>query len=76
VRLRLLDGSHARSYVLKASDNRTLFAIGADGGLLESPMELKQIVTAPESVSRLSSIAAPASRSTQRRRRAEGKVSR
>ena len=43
VRLRLLDGSNARSYVLKASDGRSLFVIGSDGGLLESPVELKQI---------------------------------
>jgi cuproxidase len=44
VRLRLLDGSNARSYVLRASDGRSLFVIGSDGGLLESPVELKQIV--------------------------------
>jgi blue copper oxidase len=43
VRLRLLDGSNARSYVLKASDGRSLFVIGSDGGLLESPVEMKQI---------------------------------
>jgi blue copper oxidase len=44
VRLRLLDGSNARSYVLKASDGRSLFVIGSDGGLLESPVEMTQIV--------------------------------
>jgi len=44
VRLRLLDGSNARSYRLKASDDRSLFVIGSDGGLLESPVELKQIM--------------------------------
>ncbi len=43
VRMRLLDGSNARSYVLKASDDRSLFVIGSDGGLLESPVELKQV---------------------------------
>lgn len=43
VRLRLLDGSNARSYVLKASDDRSLFVIGSDGGLLDSPVELKQV---------------------------------
>ena len=43
VRLRLLDGSNARSYLLKASDDRSLFVIGSDGGLLESPVELKRI---------------------------------
>jgi blue copper oxidase len=36
VRLRLLDGSNARSYLVKASDDRSLFVIGSDGGLLES----------------------------------------
>lgn len=44
VRLRLLDGSNARSYLLKASDGRSLFVIGSDGGLLESPVETKQIM--------------------------------
>lgn len=43
VRLRLLDGSNARSYLLKASDDRSLFVIGSDGGLLESPVEMKQL---------------------------------
>jgi blue copper oxidase len=44
VRLRLLDGSNARSYLLKASDGRSFFVIGSDGGLLESPVETKQIM--------------------------------
>ena len=44
VRLRLLNGSNARSYLLKASDDRSLFVIGSDGGLLESPVEMKQIM--------------------------------
>ncbi len=44
VRLRVLNGSNARSYLLKASDGRSLFVIGSDGGLLESPVELKQIM--------------------------------
>jgi blue copper oxidase len=43
VRLRLLDGSNARSYRLKASDDRSLFVIGSDGGLLESPVEVKEL---------------------------------
>jgi blue copper oxidase len=43
LRLRLLNGSNARSYLLKASDSRSLFVIGSDGGLLESPVELKHI---------------------------------
>ena len=36
VRLRLLDGSNARSYLLKASDDRSLFVIGSAGSLLET----------------------------------------
>jgi blue copper oxidase len=44
IRLRLLDGSNARSYLLEASDGRSLFVIGSDGGLLESPVEMKQIM--------------------------------
>ena len=44
VRLRLLDGSNARGYLLKASDGRSLFVVGSDGGLLESPVEMKQIM--------------------------------
>jgi cuproxidase len=44
IRLRLLDGSNARSYLLKASDDRSLFVIGSDGGLLESPVEMKQFM--------------------------------
>lgn len=43
VRLRLLNGSNARSYMLTPSDGRSLFVIGSDGGLLESPQEVKQI---------------------------------
>jgi blue copper oxidase len=44
IRLRILDGSNARSYRLAASDNRSLFVIGSDGGLLESPVELKELL--------------------------------
>jgi blue copper oxidase len=43
VRLRLLNGSNARGYLLKASDDRSLYVVGSDGGLLESPIEVKQI---------------------------------
>ncbi|MFT3733207.1 MAG: multicopper oxidase CueO [Hyphomicrobium sp.] len=43
IRLRLLDGSNARSYLLKASDDRSLYVIGSDGGLLENPVEVKQL---------------------------------
>ncbi|HUB48142.1 MAG TPA: multicopper oxidase CueO [Acetobacteraceae bacterium] len=44
LRVRLLNGSNARSYLLKASDDRSLYVIGSDGGLLESPVEMQQIV--------------------------------
>ena len=44
LRLRILNGSNARSYYLAASDNRSLFVIASDGGLLESPVELKEVL--------------------------------
>jgi blue copper oxidase len=44
LRLRILNGSNARSYALTASDGRSLFVIASDGGLLESPVELKQLL--------------------------------
>jgi blue copper oxidase len=44
LRLRILNGSNARSYTLAASDDRSLHVIASDGGLLESPVELKQLL--------------------------------
>ena len=44
LRLRILNGSNARSYALTASDGRSLFVVASDGGLLESPVELKQLL--------------------------------
>ncbi|CAM2148358.1 Multicopper oxidase CueO [Pararobbsia alpina] len=44
VRLRVLDGSNARSYRLSASDSRSLFVIGSDGGLLERPVEVNELI--------------------------------
>jgi blue copper oxidase len=44
IRLRILNGSNARSYTLAASDGRSLYVIGSDGGLLASPVELKQLL--------------------------------
>jgi blue copper oxidase len=44
LRLRILNGSNARSYALAASDGRSLYVIASDGGLLESPVELKQLL--------------------------------
>jgi blue copper oxidase len=44
IRLRILNGSNARSYRLTASDGRPLYVIGSDGGLLASPVELKELL--------------------------------
>jgi blue copper oxidase len=44
IRLRILNGSNARSYALAASDGRSLYVIASDGGLLGSPVELKQLL--------------------------------
>jgi blue copper oxidase len=44
IRLRILDGSNARSYRLSTSDNRSLFVIASDGGLLANPVELKELL--------------------------------
>jgi blue copper oxidase len=44
LRLRVLNGSNARSYALAASDGRSFFVIASDGGLLETPVELKQLL--------------------------------
>jgi blue copper oxidase len=44
LRLRILNGSNARSYNLAASDGRSLYVIATDGGLLETPIELKRLL--------------------------------
>jgi blue copper oxidase len=44
IRLRILNGSNARSYKLTVSDNRSLYVIASDGGLLASPVELKELL--------------------------------
>jgi blue copper oxidase len=44
IRLRILNGSNARSYKLSVSDDRSLYVIASDGGLLASPVELKQLL--------------------------------
>jgi blue copper oxidase len=44
IRLRILNGSNARSYKLGVSDNRSLYVIASDGGLLASPVELKELL--------------------------------
>jgi blue copper oxidase len=44
IRLRILNGSNARSHRLSVSDNRSIYVIGSDGGLLASPVELKELL--------------------------------
>lgn len=43
LRLRVLNGSNARSYRLTASDDRPMFVIGSDGGLLAHPVQLTEL---------------------------------
>ncbi|SMF55886.1 blue copper oxidase [Tistlia consotensis] len=43
LRLRLLNGSNARSYRLGLSDGRSLYVVASDGGLLSEPVELKEL---------------------------------
>nr|WP_258571181.1 multicopper oxidase CueO [Flavimaribacter sediminis] len=43
IRLRLLNGSNARSYRLAISDDRPFFVIASDGGLLEEPVRLSEL---------------------------------
>lgn len=44
VRLRILNGSNARSYRLAASDGREIHVIGSDGGLLEQPVSMTELL--------------------------------
>nr|WP_170763238.1 multicopper oxidase domain-containing protein [Ruegeria lacuscaerulensis] len=44
LRLRILNGSNGRSYRLAASDNRSIHVIGSDGGLLEHPVSMKELL--------------------------------
>ena len=43
IRLRILNGSNARGYRLGISDGRSFYVIASDGGLLASPVELKEL---------------------------------
>lgn len=43
LRLRLLNGCNARSLNLAASDNRPLYVIASDGGLLAEPVKLNEL---------------------------------
>ncbi|WP_211699080.1 multicopper oxidase family protein [Mycobacterium spongiae] len=46
-RLRLLNGSVSRSYVLEFDNGMEFFQVGSDGGFLNSPVRLTQLVVAP-----------------------------
>lgn len=46
-RLRILNGSNARTYTLGRDDGRDLTVIGSDGGLLQAPVTLKLVRLAP-----------------------------
>jgi spore coat protein A, manganese oxidase len=46
-RFRLLNGSNARFYNLKLSNNMTFTQIGTDGGYLAKPVELTSLLMAP-----------------------------
>lgn len=43
LRLRFLNGCNARSLILAASDNRPLYVIASDGGLLAEPVKLAEL---------------------------------
>ncbi len=43
LRLRLLNGSNARTYRLALSDGRSMFVVASDGGLLAEPVELEEL---------------------------------
>lgn len=47
VRLRLLNGSNARYYRFRFSDDRVFHAIATDGGFLEEPVPVREIVMLP-----------------------------
>src|SRR5699024_4710685 len=47
IRLRLLNGSNAGVYELNFSNNQTFYQIASDGGFLEKPVEMNQIIVGP-----------------------------
>lgn len=46
-RLRILNGSNSRIYMLGRADDADLVVIGADGGLFERPLRMKRMKLAP-----------------------------
>ncbi|MFV9997520.1 MAG: cell division protein FtsP [Arsenophonus endosymbiont of Dermacentor nuttalli] len=47
IRLRLLNASNSRRYVLELSDNRPFYLIGSDQGLLPAPVSIEKLPMAP-----------------------------
>lgn len=47
VRLRLLNGSNARNYQFRLSDNSTFYQIASDGGLLNEPVPMESLQLVP-----------------------------
>ncbi len=47
VRLRILNGSNARFYRLRFDDDRTFHKIATDGGFLEAPVPLTELIMVP-----------------------------
>ena len=46
-RFRVINGSNARVYQLKLSSSPAMYQIGTDGGLLDAPVRISQLVLAP-----------------------------
>ncbi|WP_150462358.1 multicopper oxidase family protein [Nesterenkonia ebinurensis] len=46
-RLRILNGSTARSYAFGFDDDRAFVVIAGDGGLLDAPLELRRVLVSP-----------------------------
>jgi len=46
-RLRVLNGSDSRFYRMALSSGQSFLVIGSDGGLLDAPVELKELLLAP-----------------------------
>lgn len=46
-RFRILNGSNARTYNIKLSNNQSFIQIGSDGGYLPYPVELKELLLSP-----------------------------
>lgn len=44
LRLRVLNGSNARSYKLALTGGKPFYVVGSDGGLLEAPVELTELM--------------------------------